>query len=148
MGVETAGSWQLWFDGSDVGLNSSRSEDVYGAWLDVNGDIYLTARGEFDMTGVSGDGADVFLCSPNSTGPDTSCNASMFWDGSAHGYEGETADGLYIDNTGMTGRLTVEVTSDFDARDGDDVAGGEDGDEDVFETDEGTNRLYLPVVTR
>jgi hypothetical protein len=48
------------------------------------------------VTGVSGDGADIFVCTPSSLGPTTSCTFSMYWDGSAFGFAGEVADGIDI----------------------------------------------------
>jgi hypothetical protein len=96
LGSTTAGTWSLYFDGSDVGLNSSNAEDVNGVWVDSNNDLYLTTVGAFDVTGVSGDGSDVFRCVPGSLGSTTSCTFNMYWDGSANGFSGEVTDGLDI----------------------------------------------------
>jgi hypothetical protein len=97
LGSSTSGTWTPYFDGSDVGLSTSSSEDVYGVWIDNNGDIYLSTSGSFSVTGASGDGADIFTCVPGSTGSNTSCTFSFYWDGSAYGYGGETMDGLHIE---------------------------------------------------
>lgn len=97
LGPTTSGTWSLYFDGSDVALNTSSSEDVNGVWIDPDrNQIYLTTRGAFSVTGVSGDGADIFVCTPGSLGPTTSCTFSMYWDGSAFGFAGEVADGIDI----------------------------------------------------
>jgi hypothetical protein len=97
LGSTTSGTWSLYFDGSDVGLNSSSSEDITGAWVDpANNQIYLTTLGSFSVTGASGDGADIFICTPSSLGSTTSCTFSMYWDGSAFGFGGEVADGITI----------------------------------------------------
>jgi hypothetical protein len=96
LGSTTNGTWSLYFDGSDVSLNAS-SEDVNGVWIDpANNQLYLTTTGAFSVTGVSGDGADIFVCTPGSLGPTTSCTFSMYWDGSAFGFAGEVADGIDI----------------------------------------------------
>jgi subtilisin-like proprotein convertase family protein len=95
-GSTTSGSWAHYFDGSDVGLNTSSSEDVYGSYIDSNGDIYLTTAGNFSVTGVSGTGTDIFVCTPSSIGSTTSCSFSLYWDGSANGYGSEIMDGLDI----------------------------------------------------
>ena len=52
LGETTSGTWELYFDGSDVGLSVS-SEDIYGTWLDDNGDIYLTTKGAFTVAGAA-----------------------------------------------------------------------------------------------
>ena len=96
LGSTTSGSWSMYFDGSDVGLGSSSSEDTSGTWLDANGDIYLTTRGSFSVTGASGTSTDIFTCVPSSLGTSTSCTFSLFWDGSANGYGSENTDGIHI----------------------------------------------------
>ena len=96
-GSNTSGSWALYFDGSDVDLNTTSSEDVTGAWFDASsGDLYLSAVGAFSVPGVSGDGADIFICTPGSLGSTTSCTFSLYWDGSINGFGGEVLDGFYI----------------------------------------------------
>ncbi len=96
LGANTSGSWSMYFDGSDVGLSNSSDEDVWGTWLDAQGDIYLTTRGAFSVPGVSGDGADIFTFTPTSLGKNTAGSYQMYWDGSAHGFGGERMDGFFI----------------------------------------------------
>lgn len=99
LGTETAGVWGLYFDGSDVGLSNSSSEDVNGVWVDeANGDIYLTTSGNFAVANASGDGASVFICHPIALGSNTSCNfgPGLYWDGSVNGFSGEVLDVLAI----------------------------------------------------
>ena len=93
----TSGAWLMYFDGSDVGLNTASSEDITGVWVDpASNEIYLTTIGAFSVTGASGDGADIFVCTPGSLGSTTSCTFRMYWDGSAFGFAGEVADGIDI----------------------------------------------------
>lgn len=97
IGSTTSGTWAIYFDGSDVGLNNSGSEETGGTSVDAGtGGIYLTAKGSFSVTGVSGDGSDIFVCTPGSLGNTTTCTFTMFWDGSANGYGSEIMDGLYV----------------------------------------------------
>jgi len=97
LGANTSGAWSLYFDGSDVGLDDSSDEDLWGVWVDeATGELYLTAKGVFSVSGASGDRADVFICAPGSLGNTTSCTFSLFWDGSSHGYAGERLDALAI----------------------------------------------------
>jgi hypothetical protein len=58
-GASTAGSFSVWFDGSDVALDLASSEDLRGASVDGTGDLHLTARGAFSVLGASCAGADV-----------------------------------------------------------------------------------------
>ena len=95
LGDTTAGTWSIYFDGSDVGLANSSSEDVQGASL-VDGDLYLTTQGAFTVNGVSGDGSDVLSCGSLVAGSTTSCTFSLFQDGAAIGMAGEVLDGLLI----------------------------------------------------
>lgn len=98
LGWETSGSWAMYFDGSDVGL-AAQSENVWGAWVDAGtGDIHLSARGAFDVPGVTGDGADVFVCAPGSLGSQTTCafGPGLYWDGSADGFGAEILDGIAV----------------------------------------------------
>ncbi|KAA3659188.1 MAG: hypothetical protein DWQ04_23065, partial [Chloroflexi bacterium] len=98
LGALTSGTWAIYFDGSDVALNNSGSEDTGGAWIDeANGDVYLNAKGSFSVSGLTGDGADIYICTPGTLGASTSCTFSLYWDGSANGYGGENMDGFYVE---------------------------------------------------
>lgn len=88
-------SLALYFDGVDAELTDS-TENVNGVWVDGNGDIYLATSGAFAVTGASGDGADIFVCTPGSLGDTTTCTNTLFWDGSANGFSGEIIDSLAI----------------------------------------------------
>ena len=96
LGATTSGSWALYFDGSDVGLNQSNDEDIFGIWIADSGEIYLTTRGIFSVNSTSGDGADVLRCTPSSLGTNTGCTFDLNWDGSLHGFGTEIVDGLSI----------------------------------------------------
>lgn len=97
LGSTTAGTWSLYFDGSDVGLNDATSEQINEIWIDpANNQIYITTIGAFSVTGVSGDGADVFLCTPGTLGSATTCTYAAYWDGSLNGFAGEVVDGLDV----------------------------------------------------
>lgn len=79
-------AWTVYFDGSDVGL-TTEDENVNGAWIDETGLIFLTTTDSFDVTAISGDGSDIFICDPGIIGSNTTCTYStpLFWNGSAHG---------------------------------------------------------------
>ncbi|MBK9052022.1 MAG: hypothetical protein IPL78_14265 [Chloroflexi bacterium] len=79
-------------------MSTTTSEDVDGSWTAANGNVYLSTLGAFSVTGVSGDGADIFICTAGSLGSTTTCTFSMYWDGSANGFAGEVLDGFEIIN--------------------------------------------------
>ncbi len=97
LGATTAGTWSLYFDGSDVGLNEAASEEINGVWIDpATGQIYITTVGAFSVTGLSGTGADIFICAPGSLGATTTCTFSSYWLGASYGFGAEVMDGLEI----------------------------------------------------
>jgi subtilisin-like proprotein convertase family protein len=96
LGTTTSGTWSLYFDGSDVALTAT-SEDVTGIWIDpANNQIYLTTLGAFSVSGLSGNGSDIFICAPGSLGAATACSFSSYWLGSTNGFSGEIVDGITI----------------------------------------------------
>ena len=96
-GTSTAGSFERYFDGSDVGLRNS-SEDVWGAWVDpFSGDIAITTKANYWVPGLNGDKEDIIVFSPDSLGYQTAGTFFPGWDGDEHGLSGEYLDGLFVD---------------------------------------------------
>ena len=90
-GSNTSCAWSMYFDGSDVGLNSG-SEDVDGVAV-LGGDIYLSTTGNFGVAGLSGQGADVFRCNAVTTGAATSCAGfDMYFDAGDNGFASGNQD--------------------------------------------------------
>jgi VCBS repeat-containing protein len=97
LGANTSGSWAMYFDGSDVGLeDGANDEDVSATWINNNGDIYLATRGPNSVPGATGDSDDILTCIPGSLGDTTTCGYSLYWDGSVHGFGGEVFSGLAL----------------------------------------------------
>ena len=97
-GQDTRGTWEMYFDGSDVGL-SDRGEDVDAVWVDpTTGDIYLSTTGGWAVDGLSGHESDVFVCEPLSLGDTTSCNFSnsLYWDATVQGLAGIPLSGIFV----------------------------------------------------
>ena len=86
LGDVTAGTFELYFDGSDVGLGDA-GEEVDAAAVDAAGNIYLSALDVFAVPGVSGADEDIFVFIPTSTGSTTAgtYSTSLFFDGSTFG---------------------------------------------------------------
>jgi hypothetical protein len=148
LGETTSGTWSVYFDGSDVGLNANSSEDVNGTWIDrANGDIYLTTNDDFSVTGLSGDGADIFICAPGSTGATTHCTFRLYWDGSVNGFAGELIDAFFIDkgsqqlsSVTVAGLRAVEHMGEGD----DPLADPDEGVDDGLEPDQ-EYQMFLPL---
>jgi hypothetical protein len=97
LGNNTSGSWSLYFDGSDVGLSTTSSEDVDA--LDVvDGKVYLSTLGDFSVTGIAGANDDVFVCTPTSLGSTTACaySSALYFDGSTWGLDANDVDGINL----------------------------------------------------
>jgi hypothetical protein len=86
LGASTAGTFSLYFDGSDVGLGASGG-DVDAVAVDGSGRLYLSTAGPFSVPRVNGGPEDVVVFVPNSLGANTAGNYSpnLYFDGSAYG---------------------------------------------------------------
>ena len=86
LGTNTAGTFSVFVDGSDIGLTNS-SEDVDAFSIDATGDFYFSTTGSFSISGVSGTDDDVFAFTPSSTGIITrgSFDSNLFFDASQFG---------------------------------------------------------------
>ncbi len=96
LGPNTSGSFERYFDGSDVSLGSSSDEDIYALALDATGKIYLSTKGNFSVSGVSGHDEDVFVFTPSSLGSSTAGTfaPTLFFDGSAYGLSSNDIYGI------------------------------------------------------
>ncbi|MAI31796.1 MAG: hypothetical protein CMM07_09010, partial [Rhodopirellula sp.] len=97
LGVNTAGSFEMYFDGSDVGLSTSSGEDVDAVSITSDGTIYMSTVGNFSVTGTSGADEDVFVFEPAVLGASTSgtFRPGLYFDGSAYGF-GNDVGGLQV----------------------------------------------------
>ncbi|MCC7292651.1 MAG: S8 family serine peptidase [Phycisphaerales bacterium] len=84
-GSNTAGTFSMLFDGSDVGLGSNSNEDVDAVCWTSAGKILLSTIGDFSVTGLSGADEDVFQFTPTSLGSNTAGSYTMTHDLSALG---------------------------------------------------------------
>lgn len=141
--------FKRYFDGSTAGLTQP-SEDISDLWFNGR-DLYLSTSGPFAVSGVSGDGADIFVCHQNWTSEEgTTCTFSPFWDGSAHGFGSEVIDAFDIIYTTGLGVTAAGV----DAPEADEV--DDSVDDDVIEDDEdqatdGEGKVYqnfLPLISQ
>ena len=77
-----------WFDGSDVGLSTSSSEDLDAISLAPDGSmVSLSTLGSFAVTGLSGNDEDLFDFEPTSLGGSTAGSFSIYFNGLENGLE-------------------------------------------------------------
>jgi hypothetical protein len=86
LGPSTAGTFSLYFDGSDVELTAS-GEDVDAVAVDALGRLYLSTYNNFSVPGISGQDDDVFVFTPSTLGTTTAgtFSATPYFDGAAFG---------------------------------------------------------------
>ncbi len=96
LGANSGGSWELFFDGSDVGFNSSGGEDLNGISLDFDGTLLFSTVGSYSGAGSSGNDEDVSRFS-GTFGSATSGTAQLILDLTALGISSsEDVDALSI----------------------------------------------------
>lgn len=99
-GSGTFGHFEFYFDGSDVGLDTT-SENTDGLALDGSGNLLISVNGGLNVPGLTGLDEDVVLFTPTSLGKNTAGTWSMFLKG--------------VDNDVRLGGLTEDVDAiDFD----------------------------------
>lgn len=96
MGEDTAGSFSMFLDGSDIGLTGS-DEDIDA--VEIDGDhLYLSTHGSFRLSeGLEGRAEDLFVCRDFEPGNDSVCNGpELVFEGSARGMNSsaENIDGF------------------------------------------------------
>jgi hypothetical protein len=84
LGANTAGSFSILFDGSEVGLSGS-SEDTDAVTRTSGSHYLLSTEGSFAVPGVSGANEDVLRFAPSTLGATTSGSHAMFLDLSTAG---------------------------------------------------------------
>ena len=96
LGSRTRGSWDIYVDGSDVGL-SNNSEDIDALGL-KDGKLYFSTTGNFSVPGISGEDEDVFSFAPSFVGSNTSgtYDSTLFFDGSVYGIGGNDISAIYL----------------------------------------------------
>lgn len=161
-GANSAGTWSLFFDGSDVALTDG-AEDVDGAWLDPSSSqLYLSVRGNFavaSITALSGDNDDIFGCTLQSAGANTSCHFSPFFNGDGTRFP-LPLDGIAVgtNTTNLTALLTVQSASQEAEEPAQFVLGADEATDELVTTDteldefdtteEKVLKLFLPVIAQ
>ena len=126
LGSTTSGTWSLYFDGSDVGLETT-AEKIDSVSVLPDGRLLISTSGNPAVPGPSGlADEDIIAFTPVSLGDNTSGTWSMYFDGSDVGLStssGEDIDALDITSNGNIYLSTLDNFS---------VTGVSGADEDVF----------------
>ena len=111
----TSGDFELYLDGSSIGLNSPQ-EDIWGAWIDSNTDeIYVTTRGDYSVGSLTGVGTDIFVCDPANFDPISSCaTVNGFFVAEEEDFDDKIIDGIFIVNNTPPVAQDDNVTTDED----------------------------------
>jgi hypothetical protein len=111
-GTSTSGTWDLYFDGSDVGLTRN-SEDIDAVSIQ-GGNISLSTRGWFSVLGVRGFGNDVLNCIPESLGEETKCSEiALVFRGKQEGLRFNRVDGLSVRPSSTTVTSTTSANQEL-----------------------------------
>lgn len=116
LGNNTAGSFEFFFDGSDVELDTWQ-EDIDGLSMDGSGNLILSLRGSWTIQGgsLSGEDEDIVQFTPTSLGAVTSGSFAILIDGSGPDVrlhaKGEDVDAVHYHPE--TGDISLSVTGSF-----------------------------------
>ncbi|MEM7586959.1 MAG: M36 family metallopeptidase, partial [Acidobacteriota bacterium] len=112
LGSNTAGSFSIYFDGSDVALTSN-GEDVDGIALAADGRLIVSTQGGFSGTGASGADEDLFIFT-GTLGTNTSGSFAQLFDGSDVGLGGVGAEDIDAAALTAAGNLLFSTIGNFD----------------------------------
>ncbi len=115
VGPVTAGTFELYFDGSDVDLTSD-NEDIDAIGVLPDGSLLLSTTGSPNLVGLTGlTEGSLLRFAPTSLGAITAGTWSLHLDGAAIGLGagGESADGLSVEP--LRGDLHLSTVSQFAA---------------------------------
>ena len=114
-GANTAGTFSLFFDGSDVGLDASA---VNSFGIDANGDLLFSPTGNVTVDGVAAENEDILAFTPTATGANTSGSfaSELYFDGSENGLDFRNVEGFDVTfenfdsgNTGSPESLSLSL---------------------------------------
>jgi hypothetical protein len=125
LGTTTAGRWEWYFDGSDVGLSGS-SEYIDAIAFDPSGRLLISVQGTFSAGGVSGNDEDLLAFTKTSLGANTAGSWALYFDGSRVAFtkDGEDLDAAWVNNANGDIYLSTKdeytVVGSVNALDGED----------------------------
>ena len=108
LGTNTAGTFELFFDGSDARL-SSGSEDIDAIAFTPDGKLVISTVGSFSVPGIAGRDEDLIIFNVVNYGPNTSGSWARYFDGSdvALRASAEDISSAWIDGDGVISLSTL-----------------------------------------
>jgi hypothetical protein len=125
LGSSTAGTFSMYLDGSDVGLDTT-SENIDSVSLLPDGRILISTTGGPSVPGVTGKDEDILAFTPTSLGDTTNGTWSMYFDGSDVGLADSSNEDVDALDVTSNGNIYLSTLGDFA------VTGLSGADEDVF----------------
>jgi hypothetical protein len=122
LGANTAGTFSLYFDGSDVGLTTN-AEDIDAIGRLADGRLLISTFAAYGVPGASGRGDDILAFTSTALGATTSGTWALHFDGSDVGI----TPTINVDGLSPKGNTLYLTTANAFTRDGLSAA-----DEDVF----------------
>ncbi len=112
LGANTTGAFQLYFDGSDVGLTQD-DEDIDALTVLKDGRLLMSTTGKYNVANLSGDRQDLLAFTPQRLGADTDGAWSLYLKGEAVGLtkSSENVAGVWINETVPNGAELYLSTS-------------------------------------
>jgi hypothetical protein len=109
-GPNTAGTFELYFDGSDVGLTTT-AEDIDTIGIAPDGRLVISTTGNPTVPGVAGLDEDLLAFTATSLGTNTSGSWAIYFDGSDEvlNTSSEDVNGSWIDTNGDIYLTTIGV---------------------------------------
>jgi subtilisin family serine protease len=149
LGGTTAGTWSMYFDGSDVGL-STNGEDVDAASVLSDGRILISTTDAPTVSGLSGlADEDLIAFTPTSLGSTTAGTWAYYFDGSDVGLATSSNEDVDAAAVRSSGSILLSTIGSFS------VASVSGADEDIFEftptslgsSTSGSFSMYLDLST-
>jgi hypothetical protein len=94
LGTTTVGSFELYFDGSDVGL-SDNSEDIDALSVLADGRLLISTTGKYKVGKLSGNDTDLLLFTPVQLGSSTVGSWSHYFSGETIGLSPNTDEDIF-----------------------------------------------------
>ena len=112
LGDVTAGTFELYFDGSDVGLTRS-GEDIDGLEFLPNGTLLISTTGSVSVPNASGSDEDLLAFTPSSLGSSTSGSWVRYFDGSDVGLSNSSSEDTNAAAVGPDDKIYFSTLGDF-----------------------------------
>ena len=117
LGGGMAGTFSLYFDGSDVGLTTD-GEDIDAIAIAADGKLVISTIGNYDVADAAGADEDLFVFTATSLGADTSGSWARYVDGADVGLGDDNSENIYgswIDDE--TGHIYLTTNGSFSVND-------------------------------